>query len=1268
MTDKLKYFLFLFLCFATLTTQAQLYVQATAYTDAVTLTFFPLNPATWSQNTQAGYRVERVETADGVELPATRTVLAERLLPQYPLWFSQNKQLEDGVMEAIGALLYDTSFQFSDKTLLDGDSMRWNYIMHEVATRPWVALATGSMLIDSVAVPGKSYRYRISAPTVPGMNASIDIKYERGQTAQVPADVQLSFRFPENRSLTDMLPKVEKPVFPQVFALAKSYGDSIMVRWAPSSAELWNKSLTQGYLLTRWEDLPPGSDALRTVDTLGIFKPWEKERVMRWAEGGGSDSMALLAAGILYNEEEGEMGPVTEQGQVFETRYGFAVFAAEGSQLAAKMLGLGFADKNVRPGKTYNYQVVALEAPGQYSRAQLRIKNEVVAAPKPVSFEAISKDHLIHLVWEIPGNVKHFSAYEIERSGDNGKAWQKLHDNPLTFVSNDVAPISNYQFLDSVAVNYKKFRYRLRGLDSFGDWSPWTELEAQAVDLTPPPMAGIVSAAYNDTTNIATIRWEVDPLPDDFKAFYLLLGTDANGLYDTLAVLKNELREYAWKPDSLLSGNRAYFWRVLTMDIHGNAERSPELFMSVPDLIPPPPPARVVGHIEDDGTVTVVWEHSTAKDLIGYWVYAANNVEQEFPILNKTILTDNSYSWSVADRSLNDYLYVVVSAEDSHNNRGEVSEVLRLKRPDKVPPIVPQMISAKQDTAGVRLQWKPSVSEDCRQYLVLRRKTSGQSLGWELRDSVGFRLDHFTDTTCQIGGMYQYAVLAVDDSGNRSDTSNAVDVKTRFLAAWAPVKKLVASQTTPDVASVRLTWSFQPPLNAHLPEGEHEFLLFRSTGNDNPEFLTTVPGSQREYEDTDVLNGVVYNYTMQARFKEGNKTGRRSNVASVLTQGSNPVLPEKQKTAGTAPAKLVLRGKGLAIQNGDDSPTLEDETDFGRVGTGSVVGHKFALQNTGEMELEIPSQPISLEGNDLSVWAIVQPKKTKVKGYGSAEYFTIEFRPKAEGEYTARVKVAGNQPISFTVKGTGTRKPELDVQGNGLTILNKDNTPTPDDNTDFGGVATGTKATQIFTVKNIGVDPLRVVKAPVLNGSPAFAISNFKQPKGNVIAAGSDLPLFVTFQPMQTGVHSAKLTIFTDDEDENPFVVTLQGVGAGPEVSILGESENTIADGSSGKQNDTNFGEVTTGLPVVKSFIIKNLGDRSLNLTGRPRVAISGANAADFKLVKDPAPQVKPGGGEEVFTIEFRPKAAGLRQAVITVENNDANEGSYQFTIQGTGL
>lgn len=1268
MTHTYKWFCLICLLAATRFAVAQdgHFMAGTAYSDAVTLQFFPLTPAEWSRAFPASYQVVRVEMDNGQPLSTTRTTIAQQLKPQNTAWFEQHKAEEQGMMEAIGALLYDTSFQFADKSVMDADSMRWNYVMYEVLNRPAIGFAVGNMVVDTTVQPGKMYRYTLTSANFPGLRQNLDILCAAGNKVQQPR-AELVFQFPDDRSLSDMLPKAEQQPLPQVFALAKAYGDSIMVRWAPNTPALWFASLDKGYHLLRAE-LQAGIEFPR-FDTLAFVKPLPQAQAFNLVRANATDSLAALAAGLLYNQATPPPpGPMTEQAQVFETKFGFALFAAEGSKTAARILGLGYMDKSVQAGKTYTYRLVAADAPDFFSQAEVSVLNEKKRSAAPIGFNAQPSDRLIELHWESGENARLFSAYELERSED-GKLWQKLHQKPLTFFETEALTFPDFRFRDSVAANYKDYRYRLRGLDSFGEWGTWAEVKSQAVDLTPPPMADLTKSVYNDTTNTALIQWRTAELPDDFKAFYLLLSEDVDAPADTLAQLGRAAREFLWKPDSLLSGNRGYFFRILTVDKRGNAARSLERYMTVPDITAPLPPARLAGNIDEDGNVTVVWELSTDKDVRGYWIYAANDPSIEFPVLNKDILTENSYTWQVASRSLNKYLYVVVAAEDTHFNRGETSNILKLKRPDKVPPIVPFMESAMQEGNFVQVKWRPSSSEDCTQYQLLRRETGKTASDWALLDTLAvFETEH-RDTFCYMDRRYQYAIIAVDDSGNRSDTSNVVSADFKFKGDWATIKNLKVAQAAPEVAAIHLTWEMNAPSPEMTPVGSYQFLVFRSIGNDNPSYLATVPGSQNNYTDTEVLNGVAYNYSVQVQYGEAGELGQRSATKSVLTVGKNPTKPAREKPTGTAPAELVARGRGLLVSNGDESPSQTDDTDFGKVGTGSIAMHQFAIQNSGELELKLPEQPVTLEGSDLSVWAIIQPK-TKVRGYGSSELFTIEFRPKTEGEFIAKVKIAGDHPYEFTIKGTGTRKPELEVQGNQLSILNKDASPTPTDNTDFGGVGTGTKATRIFMLKNIGVDPLRLAGVPILKGDIAFAITNFKMPKGNVLPAGAEVPIIISFLPMETGVHNASLTIISDDEDENPFTFAVQGVGAGPEVCILGENEAVIALGAitPNRANGTDIGEVKQGNFVTKQFIVKNLGDRSLNLTGRPRVNLSGSNASDFKVVKDPAPQVKPGGGEEVFSIEFRPKAVGLREAVITVENNDANEGSYQFTIQGTGL
>jgi hypothetical protein len=127
------------------------------------------------------------------------------------------------------------------------------------------------------------------------------------------------------------------------------------------------------------------------------------------------------------------------------------------------------------------------------------------------------------------------------------------------------------------------------------------------------------------------------------------------------------------------------------------------------------------------------------------------------------------------------------------------------------------------------------------------------------------------------------------------------------------------------------------------------------------------------------------------------------------------------------------------------------------------------------------------------------------------------------------------------------------------------------------------------------------------------------------------------------------------------------------EIDVLGGSPPTsIPDGDTtpSATDGTDFGQTSIGTPADHTFSIHNVGSETLVLTGSPPdyVQITGANADDFTVIVQPASGSVAKGGSETFTVRFSPGAVGLRVASIVIPNDDADEGSYTFSIQGTGV
>ncbi len=133
------------------------------------------------------------------------------------------------------------------------------------------------------------------------------------------------------------------------------------------------------------------------------------------------------------------------------------------------------------------------------------------------------------------------------------------------------------------------------------------------------------------------------------------------------------------------------------------------------------------------------------------------------------------------------------------------------------------------------------------------------------------------------------------------------------------------------------------------------------------------------------------------------------------------------------------------------------------------------------------------------------------------------------------------------------------------------------------------------------------------------------------------------------------------------YSITYEPSIASSEINVLGNSTNIISGATTTSiSNHTNFStaEVSVG-SQLRTFTIENTGTLDLNLTAATPITISGANASDFSLTVPPTTPIA-AGSNSPFQITFSPTALGIRNAVITIANDDSDENPYTFAISGT--
>jgi len=120
-----------------------------------------------------------------------------------------------------------------------------------------------------------------------------------------------------------------------------------------------------------------------------------------------------------------------------------------------------------------------------------------------------------------------------------------------------------------------------------------------------------------------------------------------------------------------------------------------------------------------------------------------------------------------------------------------------------------------------------------------------------------------------------------------------------------------------------------------------------------------------------------------------------------------------------------------------------------------------------------------------------------------------------------------------------------------------------------------------------------------------------------------------------------------------------------PQMNVKGNGI-TIADGATtpATTDHTDFGSVTVGNSVSKTFSVENLGAVSLAITNW---GVSGASCTtEFSLVSFASTSIAAGSNSS-FVLKYTPIDAGTDTCTINIANNDSTKNPYNFDIRGTG-
>ncbi|MEH1906383.1 choice-of-anchor D domain-containing protein [Nostoc sp.] len=244
-----------------------------------------------------------------------------------------------------------------------------------------------------------------------------------------------------------------------------------------------------------------------------------------------------------------------------------------------------------------------------------------------------------------------------------------------------------------------------------------------------------------------------------------------------------------------------------------------------------------------------------------------------------------------------------------------------------------------------------------------------------------------------------------------------------------------------------------------------------------------------------------------------------------------------------------------------------------------------------------------------------------------------------DGNGTAVIDIGAYEAPRITVPEIQVLNGTVDIADGSTTAIN------------FGDVTVGSTLIKTFTIQNIGTATLN--------------LSNLKLPDGfslvgtlpTSVATNGSTTISVALNTTTPGSYSGTLILNNNDSNESPFDFAISGTVKpvlSPEIQVLNGTID-IADGST---TAINFGDVTVGNTLTKTFTIQNTGTAALNLTNLKL-------PDGFSLVGT-LPTSVAANASTTISVGLNTTTPGSYSGTLILNNNDSNESPFDFAISGT--
>ncbi len=696
--------------------------------------------------------------------------------------------------------------------------------------------------------------------------ATIDLRpnsYRRsGMKSKIILYLVLTCAFIRSVAAQEVTPAIKVAAFP--------YKDSIALRWAPTDAATWQLINKYGYVLERYT-LTRDNQRI-TPEMIALARRPVKPRPLGdWENQIDDDDYMAIAAQAIYGSSFETSGnynsdvlQIINQVKELEQRYSFALFAADLSRKVARWTALGYIDKDIKKNEKYVYKIYAavpsnlLKIDTGYVFTGVEDFREL---PRPIQLKAESGDKAILLSWDRRYYTNIYIAYHVDRSDDGGKTYQQITKLPL--INSDPPeglPADRMYKLDSLQENGKTYLYRVRGLTSFGDIGPASEMVAGQGTKKFEANPAIVKAEVIEGQAVS-ILWDFPKgLLKEVSGYRVQRAPKASGEYQNLTESLIPATTNSFIDRSPRASN---YYKIVVEGKQGQKAFSFPYLVQLEDSIPPSPPMGLIAKIDNHGVVQINWKQNKEDDFLGYRVFRANYKGDEYGQITTSPVPRPEFIDTVAVKTLSNKVYYKVTSLDHRYNSSEFSEVIEVKRPDVTPPAPPAFKNYRASEESVFIAWSPSPSRDVMKH-TLWRKDQTQVARFIKEFPSADTTRTYSDVTASAGVLYEYVIEAEDSAGLKS--RNAVPLKAKRIDNGVALRiEQFKGEADRLNNLIKLSWRY-------APSNVRKFMIYRAEDTAPISLYYSVNANDKKFDDANTKVNTRYKYRVKAVLSDGTES------------------------------------------------------------------------------------------------------------------------------------------------------------------------------------------------------------------------------------------------------------------------------------------------------------------------------------------------------------------------------------------------------------